>query len=79
VTEGGTQTKDERALADRCLAIIRIIPNQTTLTLTVNANRGQAKSNLVSTEEVYRACASDDRISVVLQDGLYRYSPKETQ
>jgi hypothetical protein len=77
--ENGVQTKDERALADRCLTILAARPGQTTLTLLANVNFGQKKSNIASTDEIFRACASDDRIDVELVDGLYYYRPKETK
>lgn len=77
MSEDGLQTMDERELADRCLKILRVIPGQTTLTLHANVNVNQLKSKLVTTEQVYRACASDDRIRLDTSSYPYHYYPKD--
>lgn len=74
----GKQTKDERELADRCYEIIKMRPGQTTLSLLANANRGQPKNNLASPDEIFRACASDDRIDAVLGLGTFTYHIRKT-
>jgi hypothetical protein len=76
---GGAQTPDERVLADRIIEILKIIPGQTCLTACANLNSGVKKSDLVTTEQVFRACASDQRIFIERDpnSGLARYYLKE--
>ena len=79
MTEDGVQTLAERELADRCIKILSVIPGQTTLTLWANVNVNQPKSKLVTVEQVYRACASDDRVRVDTSEYPYRYHMKGDQ
>lgn len=75
----GTQTEDERDLADMAVPIVTRHPGLNTMALTGNINIASKKKKF-PTEEVFRAVSSDSRFTTDRdpESGLTRYYLKES-